>query len=154
MTEVVEWLESVRKASAAVHPLMDELHALHEARDQCVTWRTTGGVPCGGSGTHSDPTVSMATARMGELDEMIDRVAGRLNLCLDVVGECGAILAEMGEELGRNYRDVLEVYYIDCASTWTEVSEELGISRQWVLHMRKVAYMWLSSRVPRMKRDV
>ena len=94
-------------------------------------------------GTHSDPTATLAQARISELDAMVADVQAKLNERIRLVGECGELLMRMERELGRRYRDVLEIYYIDRAGTWSEVAEELGISLRTVIRERDKAIEWL-----------
>ena len=142
-----EWLELVRAAAGEIEPLQRELSGLMAAHDQCVSWHTShgGGGPC--VGTHSDPTASLAQARMSELDAMVADVRAKLDERINLVGECGELLMRMERELGRRYRDVLEIYYIDLADTWSEVACEMGITYRHVQRLRDVAYEWMDRHV-------
>ena len=142
-----EWLELVRAAAGEIEPLKRELSGLMAAHDQCVSWHTShgGGGPC--VGTHSDPTASLAQARMSELDAMVADVKSKLDERINLVGECGELLMRMERELGRRYRDVLEIYYIDLADTWSEVACEMGITYRHVQRLRDVAYEWMDRHV-------
>lgn len=98
-----------------------------------------------GGGAHgtSNPTESavireiMAEERAAERrPELEDRIgAGLVAVCA----------VERG--LGSGYADVLDRYYIDCA-TWAEVAEERGVSRDTVQRMRDIACDWLDSTKP------
>jgi len=142
-----EWLELVRAAAGEIEPLQRELSGLMAAHDQCVSWHTShgGGGPC--VGTHSDPTASLAQARMSELDAMVTDVRSKLGERINLVGECGELLIRMERELGRKYRDVLEIYYIDLADTWSEVACEMGVTYRHVQRLRDVAYEWMDRHV-------
>lgn len=94
-------------------------------------------------GTHSDPTAREAQERMGSLDERIGRVRARCDECERVVGECLRVLSDMRRELGARHADVLELYYVDCAATWSEVAWEMGVSRSTVARLRDEAYAWI-----------
>ena len=142
-----EWLELVRAAAGEIESLQRELSGLMAAHDQCVSWHTShgGGGPC--VGTHSDPTASLAQARMSELDAMVADVRAKLDERINLVGECGELLMRMERELGRKYRDVIEIYYIDLADTWSEVACEMGITYRHVQRLRDVAYEWMDRHV-------
>jgi hypothetical protein len=142
-----EWLELVRVAAGEIEPLQRELSGLIAAHDQCVSWHTSHGG--GGScvGTHSDPTASLAQARMSELDAMVADVKSKLDERINLVGECGELLMRMERELGRKYREVIEIYYIDLADTWSEVACEMGITYRHVQRLRDVAYEWMDRHV-------
>jgi hypothetical protein len=142
-----EWLELVRAASGEIEPLKRELAGLMDAHDECVSWHTShgGGGPC--VGTHSDPTASLAQARISELDAMVADVRAKLDERINLVGECGELLVRMGQELGQRYRDVLEIYYIDRADTWSEVAWEMDVTYRYVQMLRNVAYEWMDRHV-------
>ena len=80
---------------------------------------------------------------MGELDALIADAEHRLEVLQDVVGECGTLLARMAESLGEEHARALELYYLDCAPTWSDVAWEMGVSRQWLSKMRAKAYGWI-----------
>lgn len=138
------WLERVRRASAAIEPAVRELAGLEDARDQMLSWRTVG--TGSGTATHCDPTAAAAEARMGELDALIADAEHRLEVLQDVVGECGTLLARMGESLGEEHARALELYYLDCAPTWSDVAWEMGVGRTHLWLMRAKAYEWIEQR--------
>jgi len=55
----------------------------------------------------------------------------------------------MRRELGERYADVLELYYVDCADTWSEVSWEMGISRMHLYRIRDAAWSWADAYIVR-----
>jgi hypothetical protein len=143
-----EWLEHVRECASVIESLHRELSALEDARRDCLPWQCKGSTLYASmGGTHSDPTASEAQARIDGLDEQIGRVRVRYDECVRVVGECGEVLDAMRRELGERYAVVLELYYIDCADTWSEVSWEMGITYRHVQRLRDVAYEWIDAHV-------
>ena len=141
-----DWLEHVRECASVIESLHRELSALEDARRDCLPWQTKGSTLYASmGGTHSDPTASEAQARMDGLDEQIGRVRVRYDECVRVVGECGEVLDAMRRELGERYADVLELYYVDCADTWSEVSWEMGRHRDTVRAWRDDAVAWIDA---------
>ena len=104
-----EWLELVRAAASEIEPLQRELAGLMDAHDECVPWHTSSGYGGSAVGTHSDPTASLAQARISEMDAMVADMKSKLDERIRLVGECGEVLMRMERELGRKYRDVLEI---------------------------------------------
>lgn len=144
------WLESVRRAAAEIEPLRREVDALSCARDECLPWQCKGSTLYASmGGTHSDPTASEAQARMDGLDEQIGRVRVRYDECVCVVGECLRMLDAMRRELGERYAVVLELYYVDCAATWSEVACEMGMSRVHLYRIRDAAWSWADAYIVR-----
>ena len=141
-----EWLELVRQAASEIEPLQRELTALEDARRDCLPWQTKSSMPYASmGGTHSDPTASEAQARIGGLDSQIMRIRSAYDECTSVVGECLAILGTMRRELDERYADVLELYYIDCADTWSDVANELGRHRDTIRAWRDEAIEWIDA---------
>jgi hypothetical protein len=143
-----EWLELVRQAASEIEPLQRELAGLEDAKRDCLPWQTKGSTLYASmGGTHSDPTASEAQARISELDAMVADVRTKLDERINLVGECGELLVRMGQELGQRYRDVLEIYYIDRADTWSEVAWEMDVTYRYVQMLRNVAYEWMDRHV-------
>ena len=143
-----EWLELVRECAARIEPLHRELSALEDARRDCLPWQCKGSAMYASmGGTHSDPTASEAQARIDGLDEQIGRVRAEYDECVGVVGECLRMLEAMRQELGERYAEVLELYYVDRADTWSEVAWEMGITYRHVQRLRDVAYEWIDARM-------
>jgi hypothetical protein len=78
---------------------------------------------------------------------MVADVRAKLDERINLVGECGELLVRMGQELGQRYRDVLEIYYIDRADTWSEVAWEMDVTYRYVQMLRNVAYEWMDRHV-------
>ena len=139
-----EWLEHVRECASVIDDLRRELSALEDAKRDCLPWQCKGSTLYASmGGTHSDPTASEAQARMDGLDEQIGRVRIRYDECVRVVGECGEVLMRMAASLGDECAEVLEIFYIDCAATWSEVAWEMGMPYSTVIRRRDSAIAWL-----------
>jgi DNA invertase Pin-like site-specific DNA recombinase len=139
-----EWLELVRLAASEIEPFQRELAGLMAAKRDCLPWQTKGSTLYASmGGTHSDPTASEAQARISELDAMVADVKSKLDERIRLVGECGELLMRLRREMGAVCKDVLEIYYIDRAGTWSEVAEELGISLRTVIRERDKAIEWM-----------
>ena len=139
------WLESVRRASAEIEPLVREIQALEDAREEMLGWRTKASGPGHGAGAHSDPTATAAEQRMCELDDLILAKRGEWERRVALVGTCGEVLEHMGDAIGAKHRDALELYYVDCADTWSEVANEMGVSRTRLWQMRIESYAWIDT---------
>ena len=143
-----EWLARVRLASSRIEGLCRELSVLEDARRDCLPWQTRGSATHGSmGGTHSDPTATEAQARIEGLDERIADVRAACDECERIVGDCLRMLDTMRCELGERHAEVLELYYVDRADTWSEVAWEMGISRMHVWRLRDVAYSWMGRRL-------
>ena len=136
-----DWLDMVREASSHIEELQRELSGLLDAKRDCVPW-TTGSGGGGTAHTHSDPTASRAMGRAG-LDDEIATVRATLDRCVEIVGQCGAAISNVELALGVECAEVLEIYYVDCADTWTEVAWETGMSYSSVIRRRDSAIAWL-----------
>lgn len=136
------WLEKVRRASSNIEPLVREIAALEDARDQMLPWRSGSGGH-GGGAAHSDPTATEAERRMGDLDELIADRARRLDAMQGIVGDCGTMLGRMAECLGVIHAQAIELYYLDLADTWSEVAAEIGVSSRHLQRIRSDAYGWI-----------
>ena len=139
------WLESVRRASAEIEPLVREIRALEDARAEMLSWRTKASSAGHGAGAHSDPTATAAEQRMCELDDLILAKRGEWERKVAHVGACGEVLEHMGDAIGEKHRDALELYYVDCADTWSDVACEMRISRTRLWQMRIESYAWIDT---------
>ena len=139
------WLESVRRASAEIEPLTREIQALEDARAEMLGWRTKASGAGHGAGAHSDPTATAAEQRMCELDDLILAKRGEWERRVAEVGACGEVLEHMGDAIGEKHKDALELYYVDCADTWSDVANEMGISRTRLWQMRIESYAWIDT---------
>lgn len=139
-----EWLETVRECASQLDGLHRELQALKDARRDCLPWQCKGSSMHGSmGGTHSDPTATEAQARIDGLDEQIATLTAKVEECESVVGGCLRTLDVMRRCLGKTCADVVELYYVDCADTWSEVAAELGLHRNTVRICRDAALDWL-----------
>ena len=145
MRDARAWLESVRRAVAGIEPAVRELSALEDARDETLPWKARGAAAGHGQGTHGDPTAEQAERRMSELGELIAKAQARLDGLQETVGVCLRMLDDMGRELGPNHVNVIELYYVNRAETWSEVAWELGLHRNTVRAIRDESYIWLES---------
>lgn len=139
------WLESVRRASAEIEPLVREIRALEDARAEMLGWRTKASGAGHGAGAHSDPTATAAEQRMCELDDLILAKRGKWERRVAEVGACGEVLEHMGDAIGAKHKDALELYYVDCADTWSDVANEMGVSRTRLWQMRIESYAWIDT---------
>ena len=139
------WLESVRRASAEIEPLVREIRALEDARAEMLGWRTKASGAGHGAGAHSDPTATAAEQRMCELDDLILAKRGEWERRVAEVGACGEVLEHMGDAIGAKHKDALELYYVDCADTWSDVANEMGVSRTRLWQMRIESYAWIDT---------
>ena len=139
------WLESVRRASAEIEPLVREIRALEDARAEMLSWRTKASGSGHGAGAHSDPTATAAEQRMCELDDLIDGKRAEWERKVAYVGACGEVLERMGEAIGEKHREALELYYVDCADTWSEVACEMNVTYRRVCQLRTEAYAWIDA---------
>lgn len=137
------WLDRVRRAAEAIEPLVREMRAMRDAYDQTLSWHTSGGSTT--RQTHSDPTASQAMARAQSYDEQMADMGRRLDALTDVVGDGGKVIGAMGDALGEDHSLALELYYIDCADTWSDVADEMGCSRTRVWQMRCESYAWIDA---------
>lgn len=138
-----DWLEMVRDCAGELDGMHQELLALIDARDACLPWRTKGS-PMYGSmgGSCSNPTQTEALSRIVALDDQIATLTTKVDESERVVGDCLAMLDAMWHELGERYAKALEIYYIDCADTWSEVALEMGMSRTHLCRIRDAAWSW------------
>lgn len=141
------WLDSIRRAAEAIEPLVRDISVLEYARDKMLGWRTRGsGSGARGLGAHSDPTATAAEQRMCELDDLIESKRGELQRRIADVGACGEMLEAMAHTIGRNHATALELYYVDCADTWSDVAREMGVSVKTLYRLRVEAYAWMETR--------
>ena len=141
------WLDSIRRAAISIESLVREISALEDARDEMLGWRTKGTGPgTHGMGAHSDPTATAAEQRMCELDELIDAKRGELQRKIADVGACGDVLSAMAMSIGMGHAKAIELYYIDCAPTWSDVAYEMGVNVKRLYRLRIEAYAWIEAR--------
>lgn len=139
------WLDSVRHAAAEIEALGREITALQDARDEMLSWRTKASGAGHGAGAHSDPTAAAAEQRMCELDDLILARQGEWERKVAHVGTCGEVLDDMAQSVGEKHSKALELYYIDCADTWSEVACEMGVTYRRVCQLRTEAYAWIDA---------
>ena len=139
------WLESVRRASAGIEPLVREIRALEDARDEMLGWRTKASGSGHGAGAHSDPTAKAAEQRMCELDGLIEDKQAEWQRKMVEVGACGEVLEAMAVSIGEKHALAIELYYIDCADTWSEVACEMDVTYRRVCQLRTEAYAWIDA---------
>lgn len=140
------WLDSIRRAAEAIEPLVREISALEDARDKMLGWRTRGsGSGTRGLGAHSDPTATAAEQRMCELDDLIESKRGELQRRIADVGACGEVLEAMAMAIGEKHALAIELYYVDCADTWSEVACEMDVTYRRVCQLRTEAYAWIDA---------
>lgn len=135
-------MEMVRRACARIDGCVRECVALEAAQRDVTPWqpRSHGG---GGRGAFGDPTASLAEARIeGLAKELAAKSAERREL-EDVIGKGLAAIESVRRNIGARAADVLDLYYVDLMPTWSEVAEELGISRSTVQRDRDRALDWI-----------
>ena len=141
-----EYIDKVRSCASRLDALHRELRALEDARDQYQPWQAKGSALTGGvGGTCSDPTMTEALSRIDGLYEQIKTIRAKVDEAECIVGECLRMLDEMRRDLGDRHADVIELYCIDCAGTWTEVALEMGVSRAHMYRLRDAALVWVGA---------
>ncbi len=139
------WLDSVRRAAAGIEPLVREIRALEDARDEILGWRTKVSGSGHGTGAHSDPTATTVEQRMCELDDLIEGKRGEWERKVAYVGACGEVLDRMAASIGEKHALALELYYVDCADTWSDVACEMDVTYRRVCQLRTEAYAWIDA---------
>lgn len=141
------WLDEVRRQAMQVEPLFREHSALADARDRYQTWRVKGSGVASVRGGVSDPTAAEAEARMAELDHLLADVGAKLSHAQQAVGECLEALERMRACRMPSHAMALELYYVDCADTWSEVAREMRCSRRTAMRYRSEGIAWLDARI-------
>lgn len=136
------WLDSVRYASLRIEPLLREIGAMQDAYDEMLPWASRGS-GAGATGTHSDPTAAQAYARAESYSRAMAAKLDRLDALYATVDACGEVLTRLADAMGDDHSLALELYYIDCAETWTDVADELGVSRTTLWQIRDESYGWI-----------
>lgn len=139
-------LEAARRASAAIEGATRELAALEDAMRECTTWGPRGG---GARPAHPDPTQSMACARIGTLASRIEDGRAEKERMEDEIGAALRMIEGVRREVGEAHAEALELYYLDGASTWSEVAEEMGVHRNTARLWRDEAISWLEAHCAR-----
>ena len=141
-TEATRYMERVRDAAGRVERCRRELSALEYAMDEVTPWqpRAHGG---GARGASSDPTASLAQARIEGLSKEVESKRAELVGLVEVVGAGLAVIDRVRHAVSVRAADVLELYYVDCAATWSVVADELGVSRETVRQDRDKALDWI-----------
>ena len=138
-----EYFIHIRQCSARIADVARTLSALEQCEGDMSTWRTRGSGGGHGVGTTSDPTASMACDRMGLPDHIAD-TRREYEALADEIAACGELLETVGREVSKDAADALELWAIDRAGTWSEVAEEMGVSRRTVARLRDQAFAWLN----------
>lgn len=145
MTPAGEWWECVRRSARAIEPTLRELDALADADEECLSWYPSGGGSSARGGT-SDPTADMALRRTHDLDRIIAETQARLDELEETVGDALRLLPMIAACVSARAAEVLELYYVDLADTWSEVADALGVSRETVRADRDAAIAWCDER--------
>jgi L-rhamnose isomerase len=85
----------------------------------------------------------MACDRMGLPDHIAD-TRREYEALADEIAACGELLETVGSEVSKDAADALELWALDLAGTWSEVAEEMGVSRRTVARLRDQAFAWLN----------
>lgn len=135
-------MERVRDAAGRVEGCRRELSALEYAMDEVTPWqpRAHGG---GARGASSDPTASLAHARIEGLGREIEAKRAELDGLVEVVGAGLAVIERVRHAVGARAADALELYYVDRSPTWSAVADELGVSLRTVQRDRDRALDWM-----------
>lgn len=99
-----------------------------------------GGHSGGGRSGTSNPTASAAISEITAQE----RAAERRPELEDRIGAGLAAVSAVRRGLGDTYADVLDRYYIDCA-TWADIADEMDVSRDTAQRRRDIACDWLDS---------
>lgn len=138
-----EYFNHIRQSSARIADVARTLSALEQCEGDMSTWRTRGSGGGHGVGTTSDPTASMACDRMGLPDHIAD-TRREYEALADEIAGCGDVLETVGREVSADSADALELWALDLAGTWSEVADEMGVSRREACRLRDQAFAWLN----------
>jgi hypothetical protein len=140
-------LELVRLRALSLDGLYREIGALRDAERNVTPWTTRGAGASTSSehGAHSDPTATEAQARIDGLARQIAATQAKIDDAERIVGEGLRLIASVREAVGDQYASVLEIYYIDGASTWSAIAYELGVHRNTVRLWRDIALAWIDA---------
>ena len=139
-----EYFNHIRVCSARIADVARTLSALEQCEGDMSTWRTRGSGGGHGVGTTSDPTACMAEARLGDLPERIASARREYETLADEIAGCADVLETVGREVSADSADALELWALDLAGTWSEVADEMGVSRREVCRLRDQAFAWLN----------
>lgn len=151
--EASKLLSELRQAVRKRHELAAEIEALEWCRSTGASWHTAQ-EHVGGHAGSSSP-VERAAEDGAALDVLIDSDRAKLAELDETIGRGLHVLAECREELGAEFADVLEAYYVDGPErewmrgervTWAGVAERLGISERLAYLRRDVAIDWIDWR--------
>lgn len=151
--EASKLLSELRQAVRKRHELAAEIEALEWCRSTGAPWHTTR-EHVGGHAGSSSP-VERAAEDRAALDSMLERDRTRLAELDETIGRSLHVLSVLRSELGDEYADACEAYYVDGPErewmrgervTWAEVAERLGISERLAYLRRDVAIDWIDWR--------
>lgn len=140
-----EWFEGVRRSAGALESCQRQLSALLDAQMRVEPWGIAKGG--GGKASHSDPTATAAQSRMEGLESAIADERRKIDTHTEIVGEGLKVLEVVRVVVGERHATALELYYVDCAETWSDVACDMGLSRETVRAMRDAALRWVDAHV-------
>lgn len=151
--EASKLLSELRQAVRERHELAAEIEALEWCRSTCAPWYTAQ-EHVGGHAGSSSP-VERAAEDGAALDVLIDSDRAKLAELDETIGRGFHVLEVLRDELGGEYADMLEAYYVDGPErewmrgervTLADVAERLGISERLAYLRRNVAIDWIDWR--------
>lgn len=142
MTPAREWWEAVRRSARAIEPTLRELDALADADEECLSWYSAGGGGAAVRSGVSDPTADMALRRSADLDRLIAETQARLDEMEEQVGDALRLLRSVEDAVSARASLALELYYVDLADTWSDVADDIGVSRETLRADRDAALDW------------
>lgn len=137
------WLEEVRSAAGAIDRLRREVAALEQAQSEVVPWSTGGG--SSSKTAHADPTAGAAIARTVALKSSLEDARAALARAEATILAFWSAMGALRSALGEEHAEVLKLYYLNRAPTWSAVAREIGVPASTVRYRRDRAMEWLES---------
>ena len=144
--DAAEYFNGIRLSAARIAEVARTLSALEQCHEQYQSWKTKGAGGGHGVGTTSDPTAVMAEAHIG-LPDLIAGTRREYEALTDELAGCGDVLEAVAREVSPIAAEALELWSIDRAGTWTEVAEEMRMSRREVCRARDLAFCWCNHHI-------
>lgn len=141
-TAATRLMESVRYACARIEGCARGLALLEAAERDVTPWQPRSHGNAGGGGC-GDPTASLAVARIEGLAKDIEAKRAEYFVLEHTIGKGLKAIESVRRHVSERAANVLDLYYVDRLPTWSEVGEELGISRSTVQRDRDRALDWI-----------
>ena len=144
--EAAAYFNGIRLSAARIADVARTLSALEQCQEEYQSWKTKGSGGGHGVGTTSDPTARMAEAHIG-LPDLIAGTRREYEALADELADCGHVLEVVSSEVSPVAAEALELWAIDRAGTWTEVADEMRMSRREVCRARDLAFVWCNHHI-------